>query len=123
MINFKWWWKIILISQNKSSLWEFNRWWLRIRQNYCVAEFNKTSTTGYSQNLFMHQDPFESKNQLLINGKEKVGIKKLKNPKAFIDYWQTIDDVQESLAEYNPRKKRKVLIVSDDMIADMKANK
>ena len=27
------------------------------------------------------KDPFESKYQLLINGREKVGIKKLKNPK------------------------------------------
>ena len=31
------------------------------------------------------KDPFESKYQLLINGREKVGIKKLKNPKAFND--------------------------------------
>ena len=39
------------------------------------------------------KDPFESKYQLLINGREKVGIENLKNPKAFIDYSQTIDDV------------------------------
>ena len=32
------------------------------------------------------KDPLESKYQLLIiNGREKVGIKKLKNPKAFND--------------------------------------
>ena len=35
---------------------------------------------------FYVKDPFKSKYQLLINGKEKVGITKLKNPKAFIDY-------------------------------------
>ena len=29
--------------------------------------------------------PFESKYELLINGREKVEIKKLKNPKAFIN--------------------------------------
>ena len=28
-----------------------------------------------------------------MNNKEKVGIKILKNPKAFIDYSQTVDDV------------------------------
>ena len=39
------------------------------------------------------KDSFESKYQLLINGREKVGIKTLKNPKAFFDYSQTIDDV------------------------------
>ena len=32
------------------------------------------------------KDIFESKYQLLISGKEKVGIKNVKNPKAFIDY-------------------------------------
>ena len=37
--------------------------------------------------------PFESKYQLGINGREKVNVKKLKNPKAFIDYLQTIDNV------------------------------
>ena len=69
------------------------------------------------------KDPFKSKYQLLINGREKVGIENLKNPKAFIDYSQTIDDVYENLEDYNPTKKRRVLIVFDDMIADMKSNK
>ena len=41
-----------------------------------------------------------------------MGIKKLKNPKAFIDNSQTIDDVYENLEEYNPTKKRKVLIAN-----------
>ena len=36
---------------------------------------------------------FESKCQVLINGREKVGIKKLKHPQAFIDYLQTIDNI------------------------------
>ena len=53
----------------------------------------------------------------------KVGIKKLKNSKAFIDYSQTIDNIYENLEDYNPTKIRRVLIVSNDMIADMKSNK
>ena len=57
------------------------------------------------------KDTLESKYQLLINGREKVGINKLKNPKAFIDYSQTIDDVCENLEYCNPTKKRRVLIV------------
>ena len=69
------------------------------------------------------KDPFESKYQLLINGRQKVGIENLRNPKAFIDYSQTIDDAYENLENYNPTKKRRVLIVFDDMIADMKSNK
>ena len=69
------------------------------------------------------KDPLQSKYQLLINGREKVGIKNFKNPKEFIYYSQTIDDVYENLEDYNPTKKRRVLIVFDDMIADMKSNK
>ena len=61
--------------------------------------------------------------KLLINRRKKVGIKKLKTSTAFIDYSQTIDDVYENLKDYHPLKKRKVLIVFDDMIADVEDNK
>ena len=71
----------------------------------------------------MVNDPLESKYQLLINGREKVGIENLKNPKTFIDYSQTIDDVYENLEDYNPTNKRRVLIVFDDMIVGMESNK
>ena len=60
---------------------------------------------------------------MLINKREKVGTEKLKNPKAFIDHSQTINDVYENLEGYNPTKKRRGLIVFDDMIADMESNK
>ena len=60
---------------------------------------------------------------MFINRIEKVGIKNLKNPKAFFDYWQTIDDVYENVGDYNPTKKRRVLIVFNDMIADMESIK
>ena len=60
---------------------------------------------------------------MLISGREKVRNKKLKNSKAFIDYSQTIDDVYESLEKYNPTKKKKLLIVFDDMTPDMEPNK
>ena len=60
---------------------------------------------------------------MLINEREKFGIENLKNPKAFIDYSQTIDYVYENLEDYNPTKKRRVLIVFDNMIVDMESNK
>ena len=82
-------------------------------------------------NLITHQRPdiddiylyikdlLESKYQLLINKREKVGIANLK--KASIDFSQTIDDVYKNLQDYNP-KERRVLTVFDDMIVDMKSN-
>ena len=69
------------------------------------------------------EDPFESKYQLLINGREKVGFKTLEDLEAFIDYLQTIDYVCENFEDYNPTNKRRVLIVFGDMIADMEFNK
>ena len=59
---------------------------------------------------------------MLINGREKVGIENLKNSKEFIDYSQKIN-VYDNLEDYNPTKKRRVIIVFDDMIADMESTK
>ena len=39
------------------------------------------------------KDPFKSKYQLLIDWSGKVETENLKNPKAFVDYSKTIDDV------------------------------
>ena len=58
---------------------------------------------------------------MLIN-RRKIGIENLKNPKAFIDYSQTTDEVYEKLEDYNPTKKKRVLIVFDDMIGNKKLN-
>ena len=58
-----------------------------------------------------------------MNVREKVWIKKLKKWKLFIGYSQTIDDVYEILEYYSPTKKRKVLMVFDDIEADIEANK
>ena len=68
------------------------------------------------------EDPPESKYQLLINEREQLGIENLKNPKAFLHYSKAIDDIYQHLEDYNPNKKRRVLIVFDDMIADMESN-
>ena len=47
----------------------------------------------------------------------------MKNLKALINYSQTTDDVYENLKYYNPTKKRRVLIMVFDDIADMEFNK
>ena len=59
-----------------------------------------------------------------LSTKEKgVWAKQAKNPKTFIDYSEIIDDAYENLEDYNPANKRKVLIVLDDMTANMVPNK
>ena len=65
------------------------------------------------------QDPYHKKYQYLINKREKVGLNHLNDPKAFMEYSNDMQDVYKNIEDYNPRKKRKVLIIFDDMIADM----
>ena len=75
-------------------------------------------------NFFLYvKDPFELSYQLRISGRKKVGIENLKNSKAFIVYSQTIEDFYENLEDYNPTKKRRLLIVFADMTADIESKK
>ena len=67
------------------------------------------------------KDPFESKYQLLINGREELVIKNLKSSKAFIDYSPATDN-GNVLEDYNPTKKNRLLIVFGHMIADIESN-
>ena len=64
-------------------------------------------------------DPYEAKYQYLINKSEGVGIDHFNNPKAFIEYSNDMRDVYKNIDEYNTDKERKILIVFDDIIADM----
>ena len=45
------------------------------------------------------------------------------DPKAFIEYSNTMADVYNIINDYNPERKRKTLIAFDDMIADIMTNK
>ena len=47
----------------------------------------------------------------------------MKNWKTLIEYLQTIDVLNENFEDYNDRKKNKVLIVFNDMMADIEPNK
>ena len=58
--------------------------------------------------------------QFLIKKRESIGLKHFIDPKAFIEY---SNDVYGSINDYNPDKENKILIVFDDMIADMIDNK
>ena len=69
------------------------------------------------------KDPYETKYQYLINKREKVGLDHFDDPKDFIEYSNDMQDVYKNIEDYNPITKRKVLIVFDDMIADMINNK
>ena len=65
----------------------------------------------------------EKKYQFLINKREQAGKKNLNDPKAFIEYSNDMDDVLDDINNYNKNRDKKVLIVFDDMIADIEYNK
>ena len=54
-----------------------------------------------------------------IKKREGVEIYHANNPKAFIDCSNTMGDVYENIDDGNPIRKRKKIIVFDDMIADI----
>ena len=70
--------------------------------------------------LKIHMNP---KYQYLINKREGAGINHLKDPKVFIEYSNDMHDVHKNIDDYNTNKENKILIVFDDMIAEMIHNK
>ena len=69
------------------------------------------------------KDHHEAKYQYLINIRKKVGLKRFNDPKAFIEYSDDMCDVYKNIDEYNVDKDRRILIVFDDMLADIIKNK
>ena len=69
------------------------------------------------------KDPYKVKYQFLINKRESTGLKHFNDPDAFIEYSNDMQDVYKNIKEYNVDKERRILIVFDDMIADMINNK
>ena len=65
------------------------------------------------------KDPYEAKYQHLINIREKVGLQRFNDPRAFIEYSNDMHNVYKNINYYNPDKENKILIVFDGMIADM----
>ena len=59
----------------------------------------------------------------MINKREDVGIDHFNDPKAFIEYSSDMRNVHKNIDDYNPNQENKILIVFDDMIADMIHNK
>ena len=65
---------------------------------------------------------------LKIHETESTDLKYLNDSKNFIEYSNDTDDIYKNIKEHNPhkikkKKKGKVFIVFDDMIADIFSNK
>ena len=69
------------------------------------------------------KDIHEPKYEYLKNKSEQAGTKNLNNPRAFLEYSDDTNDVLDDINNYNKNRYKKVLIVFDDMIADIEYNK
>ena len=69
------------------------------------------------------KDLSETKYEYLIKNCENAGIKHLNDSNAFIEFSNTMDNVYQNIDDYNPNRKRKILIVFDDMIEDIMSTK
>ena len=69
------------------------------------------------------KDLIKSKYEYLIKNHKNAGIKHVNDDNAFIGCSNTMDDVYKNIDVYNPSRRRKILIVFDDMIADIMTNK
>ena len=72
---------------------------------------------------FSAKDLRESKYEFLIKKREDAAIKNFSDPNAFIDCSNIMDGVYENINDYNQSRRRKILIMFDDMIADIMTNK
>ena len=69
------------------------------------------------------KDPYGAKYQDLIRVREKVGTYHHKDPRAYTEYPNDMRSVYKIINYYNLDKENKILIVFDDLIADMIHNK
>ena len=60
---------------------------------------------------------------MLLKKNENIALKCLNDSRAFIKNSNYVHDIYKNIKKYNPNKKRKMLIIFDDMIADMLSNK
>ena len=99
-----------------------------------IIEGSGSGKTNAYLNLINHEsdineiylyvkDPSETKYHLLITKKESTGLKHLNYPKTFIQYSNGMDNIYKNIEKNNSNKKRKILIVFDDMIADIVSHK
>ena len=68
------------------------------------------------------KDPYEGNYQYSINS-EQLGLNNYDDLKVFSEYSNDLQDVYKNIEEFNLGKKCEILIVFDDIIADMINNK
>ena len=102
---------------SRSPVQNFDNWRFWIRKSKCT---NLIKERDDIDKIYLYaKDLSEPKYEFLIKKGEDVGIKRLIDPNAFIEWSNTMNDVYENINDYNPSRKRKILVAFGDMIADI----
>ena len=80
---------------------------------------NLNNTSPIDKIYLYAKDLSEPKYEFFINNRKNAGIKNYNDPNAFIEYSSTMDDVFENIDDYNTKRKRRILIDFEYMIADI----
>ena len=107
---------------SRQSIQNFDNWWFWLGKPnallYLISQQNDIDK------IFLYvKDLSEPKYEFLIKKCKDAGIKHLNDSNAFIEFFNTMNDVYEIIDDYNSSLKRKILIVFDDMIAEIMTNK
>ena len=118
---------------NKNKKYDRKKWPCRMliivtsgsgKTNALLNLIQKQDNYNLIDKFFLYpKDLNEPKYKLLIKKREDAGIKNLDDPSAFIKYSNTMDGIYSNVDNYSAKQKRKILIVFDDMIADIMTNK
>ena len=92
------------------------------KTNYLLNSVQKNNNIIDKISLYA-KDLEEPKYQFVIDKREKAGIKNLNDPTVFTEYSSTMDYILENIEDYNKKRKRKTLLVFDDMISHVMSDK
>ena len=94
------------------------------KTNLLLSIIQKLNDTDPIDKIYLYaKDLSDPKYEYLINKREQAGIKNFNDSTAFIEYSNDMNDVFTNINDYNKQRKRKVLIIFDNMMADIMNNK
>ena len=115
-----------LIEKDENNSWPYRKLIVgpsgNGRTNYLLNSIQKDNNIIDKIYLYA-KDLEEPKYKFLINKREKAEINFNNDPNAFIEYSNYVDDILPNIEDYNKKRRRKVLIIFDDMISHVMSDK
>ena len=115
-----------ITEKDNNKDWPYRKLIIRLsgsgKINYLLNSIQKDNNIIYKIYLYA-KDLEEPKCNLLIKSRTQTGIKYLNDPTAFIKYSNSMDDILDNIEDYNKKRKRRILIIFDDVISHVMSDK